>query len=314
MTGNRALQLSTAYAVCRGITRSQAKNFYYGFLVLPQRKRNALCAVYAFMRHADDISDDAGLSPAFRREKLSGWMQALHDAVQGNPTDDPVLYALADTQRNFEVPLDWLDKLVHGTLMDVSEPEGSGRWTAGPSGGAGSATLARTALSFRTFEDLYQYCYHVASVVGLVSIRIFGYRDPKAERLAEQLGVAFQLTNILRDVKEDAAMSRVYLPERDMETFGLGVDDLMRGVKIEQLRPVLQMEAERALEYYNSATELIPLVEDDSQPALWALAEIYRRLLQKIIDLNYNVLEQRVRLTTAEKLNVLAQGFLRRLT
>jgi phytoene synthase len=307
------LQLSTAYGICRHITRTQAKNFYYAFLVLPRRKRNALCAVYAFMRHADDISDDEKVPVPVRRDKLSGLLEGLHRAVDGQPTDDPVLYALAHTQKAYEVPMEWLDKLVYGTMMDLhDEPAPGARSVASASGG--TAVLEKRILTFPTFEDLYAYCYHVASVVGLVCIKIFGYRDPKAEKLAERTGIAFQLTNIIRDVKEDAEMSRVYLPEGDLKTFGVTPEDVVARPSLDRLQPVLQLEGERALVYYQSAQELITLVNDDSQPALWVLVEIYRQLMEKIAAKNYDVFTERVRLTTREKLRVLRKGFIRRLT
>lgn len=312
------LQLSTAYGVCRHITRTQAKNFYWAFLVLPRRKRNALCAVYAFMRHADDISDDESVPVLVRREKLSSLLEGFHRAVDGKPTDDPVLFALAHTQKAYDVPMEWLDKLVYGTMMDLQdEVEGEDvkiTTLRSAQDGLPTAVATKRILTFRSFEDLYAYCYHVASVVGLVCIKIFGYRDPKAEKLAERTGIAFQLTNILRDVKEDAGMGRVYLPERDLQTFGIKVDDVIAWPALEQLRPVLQLEGERALVYYQSAKELIGLIDDDSQPALWALVEIYRQLMEKIASRNYDVFSERVRLTTREKLRVLRKGLIRRLT
>jgi phytoene synthase len=298
------LQLRAAYAVCRHIARSAAKNFYYGFLVLPARKRSALCAVYAFMRHADDISDDPSLPIKERRAKLAAWMCALRRVVEGERTDDPVLMALADTQKTFNVPLDLLEKLVEGTAMDLPQP-GSERLGDAP---------ARARLHYETFEELYDYCYHVASVVGLVCIRIFGYRDPRAEQLAERTGVAFQLTNIIRDVKEDGRMGRVYLPDQDLQRFKVDATAINNGHAAALLRPVLEFEAERAREFYGSAEELIPLIDDDSQAALWTLVEIYHRLLDRIASRQYDVFSERVALSTAEKLGILARGFLRRLT
>ncbi len=299
------LQLRAAYGVCRHIARSAAKNFYYGFLVLPSPKRNALSAVYAFMRHADDISDDPAVPAQQRREKLDEWMNALRRVVAGERTDDPVLFALADSQKTFNIPLELLEKLVHGTAMDVPSQElpRKPHW-------------ARDAaqLQYDTFDQLYDYCYHVASVVGLVCIRIFGYRDPRAEKLAEQTGVAFQLTNIIRDVKEDAAMGRVYLPKEDLARFGVEAGSLTNGAAATLLRPVLEFEAERAREFYRAADELLPLIDEDSQPALWTLVEIYRRLLKRIAARNYDVFSERVRLSTAEKLAVLGKGFWKRLT
>jgi phytoene synthase len=294
------LQLRAAYSVCRHISRSAAKNFYYGFLVLPRRKRNALSAVYAFMRQADDISDDPSIAPEQRREKLDEWMNSLHRVVAGERTDDPVLFALADSQKTFNIPLELLEKLVRGTEMDVPKA------AANPSG-AGQPPQ----LQYETFDQLYDYCYHVASVVGLICIRIFGYRDPRAEKLAEETGVAFQLTNILRDVKEDAALGRVYLPREDFARFGLDVHALTNGSARESLRPVLEFEALRARGFYRAAEDLLPLIHEDSRRALWTLVEIYRRLLERIIARNYDVFSERVSLTTAEKLSVMARGFLR---
>jgi 15-cis-phytoene synthase len=299
------LQLRAAYGVCRHIARSAAKNFYYGFLVLPVHKRNALSAVYAFMRHADDISDDPSIPVQERRDKLDEWINALRRVVAGVPTDDPVLFALADSQKLYKIPIELLEKLVYGTAMDVPRPSVALK----PALGEGSMQL-----QYETFDQLYDYCYHVASVVGLICIRIFGYRDPRAEKLAEQTGVAFQLTNIIRDVKEDAEMGRVYLPREDMARFGVEVRSLANGTASAWLRPVLEFEADRAREFYRAADELLPLVDEESQPALWTLVEIYRRLLNRIAARNYDVFSERVRLSTAEKLAVLSTGFWKRLT
>ena len=289
------LQLRAAYSVCRHIARSAAKNFYYGFLLLPHRKRNALSAVYAFMRHADDLSDDPSIPAEQRRAKLDEWMDALRRVVAGERTDDPVLFALADSQKHFNIPLGLLEKLVHGTEMDVP--------------GAADGRLPQ--LQYESFDQLYDYCYHVASVVGLVCIRIFGYRDPRAEKLAEEVGVAFQLTNILRDVKEDAALGRVYLPREDFARFGVDVQALTNGSAPASLRPVMEFEALRARGYYRAADELLPLIDDDSRAALWTLVEIYRRLLERIIARDYDVFSERVSLSAAEKVRVMAKGFLR---
>ncbi len=299
------LQLRAAYGVCRHIARSAAKNFYYGFLVLPAPKRNALSAVYAFMRHADDISDDPSIPAQQRREKLDEWINALRRVIAGEPTDDPVLFALADSQKLYKIPIELLEKLVHGTTMDIPQQGVAPKSAPGTDPGQ---------LQYDTFDQLYDYCYHVASVVGLICIRIFGYRDPRAEKLAEQTGVAFQLTNIIRDVKEDAEMGRVYLPREDMARFEVEAGALTNGTAATSLRPVLEFEAGRAREFYRAADELLPLVDEESQPALWTLVEIYRRLLQRIADRNYDVFSERVRLGTGEKLAVLGKGFWKRLT
>jgi 15-cis-phytoene synthase len=295
-------QTAHAYAVCRGIARRSAKNFYYGFLVLPSEKRNAFCAVYAFMRHADDISDDAALASEQKRQRLNQWLDAANQVFSGKATDDPVLLALADAQSRFKIPVLLFEKLVYGTSLDLEIPQTSG----GP------------ALVCRTFEELQRYCYFVASVVGLVCIRIFGYQDSKAELLAEDCGLAFQLTNIIRDVKEDAGLGRIYLPEEDLVRFGLlpaqlAPEKLNGGPEAMQLKPVLEFEAERAKRYYGSAKWLMELIEEDSRPALWVLVEIYSRLLNKIAERNYDVFTERVQLSLWEKLRVLSRGFLLRI-
>ena len=294
-------QLDMAYAVCRGIARSQAKNFYYGFLVLPKRKRQALSAVYAFMRRCDDISDDPQLSINDRRLRLDAWVDAFHAAQAGFPTDDPILIALTDAQRRYHIPLGLLDGLAFGTAMDVQEEAPA------------STPAAGMNIQYRTFQELQRYCYHVASVVGLVCIRIFGYTDPAAEPLAEKCGLAFQLTNIIRDVKEDAGLGRVYLPEEDLQQFGISPGELTGAPDLVRMRPLLEMEAQRALENYRAGEELLPLISEDSQPALWVLVTIYRSLLEKIARLNYDVFSRRVALTTREKLMILSKGFLKRI-
>lgn len=292
-------QVAVAYSVCRSITRSEAKNFYYAFLVLPEAKRQALCAVYAYMRRCDDIADDTKL-PAFeRRQRLEAWLDAFHRSESGHPTDDPVLLALTDTQRRFKIPVELLDQLAFGTGMDIQDGE--------------SPAAGELQVLYQTFADLRLYCYRVASVVGLVCIRIFGYRDPAAEALAENLGLAFQLTNIIRDIQEDAAMGRIYLPAEDLARFEITPAELRQREIPERLRWLLAAEADRAREYYTSARELIQLIDEDSQPALWVLVTIYRRLLEKISDRKYDVFGKKISLTVREKVTILGKGLVKRL-
>jgi phytoene synthase len=289
--------------VCRGVARRAAKNFYYGFLVLPSEKRNALCAVYAFMRHADDLSDDPALEVAQKKDRLRDWLNAAMQVFAGHPTDDPVLMALADAQKKFSIPIELFEKLVYGTSLDLEIPQ---------------ASAEAPAILCSTFEDLKQYCYYVASVVGLVCIHIFGYEDAKAELLAEDCGLAFQLTNIIRDVKEDAAMGRIYIPEIDLALVGLTAENFTSAAladpeRAHQVRPALEHEADRARQYYQSGKWLMELVAEDSRGALWVLVEIYSRLLKKITERKYDVFTERVSLSTWEKLRVLARGFVLRI-
>ncbi|MBV9144556.1 MAG: phytoene/squalene synthase family protein [Acidobacteria bacterium] len=305
-------RLQNAYAVCRNIARREARNFYYSFLALPLPKRNALSAVYAFMRHADDLSDNQSLSSVERKRQLDAWLRDWRDAQSGSPTDNPVFIAVLDTQQRFQIPAELLEQLVAGTSMDLEHPLEE---MSSPSREAGGTALASVVRVHRTFNDLYRYCYLVASVVGLVCIRIYGYKDPRAELLAERCGIAFQLTNIIRDIKEDAAMGRVYLPEEDLSRFGLTASDFLEdeGRRLEpaRLQKLLEFESQRARQYYDSAAELIPMIDRDSRPALWVIVTIYRRLLEKIATRNYDVLHGRVKLSSGEKLGILARGIMK---
>jgi 15-cis-phytoene synthase len=288
--------IAEAYAVCRAIAQREAKNFYYSFRVLPEHKRNAMCAVYAFMRRADDISDDESVSVAVRREVMSEWLEAWRAARLSGISDDPVFLALNDTQKRFAIPDALLEDLVRGTTMDL-EPRSQ------------SADELQT---FATFDELYRYCYLVASVVGLVCIRIFGYTDPRAEKLAEETGVAFQLTNILRDVKEDAERGRIYLPLDLLREFGVSVERvkmLASGAVMEtNERAMLRALGTRAEEYYSSAGRLLPLIDADSRAALWVLVRIYHGLLLRISKADSDVFTERISVSTPKKLTILAQG------
>lgn len=248
------------------------------------------------MRKADDLSDDESMPRQQRRIALAGWLKDWHDAHAGAPTNDPVFVALRDAMQRFTIPLALLDELVSGTTMDLehtgSEPD-----------------------TYATFADLYRYCYLVASVVGLVCIRIFGYSDPRAEKLAEETGVAFQLTNILRDVQEDAERRRVYLPLDELAAHGVTVDVLTHrtagAAPNAQERALLAALAERAENYYQSAKRLLPLIDRESRPALWVLVTIYHGLLKRIRNANYDVFSERASVPTVQKLAILAVGMAR---
>jgi 15-cis-phytoene synthase len=288
--------ISEAYAACSSIAQREAKNFYYAFRVLPRHKRNAMCAVYAFMRRADDISDDESISIGERRNTMQQWLTGWRAARNGAVTNDPIFVALNDTQRRFNIPDSLLEELVQGTSMDL-EPQ---------------PTTASDFQTYATFDELYRYCYLVASVVGLVCIRIFGYSDPRAEKLAEETGVAFQLTNILRDVKEDLERGRIYLPLDLLNEFGVSVDRLKALVNGANIAPkeraMLAALASRAEQYYGSAQRLLPLIDRDSRAALWVLVCIYHELLKKIAGSGNDVLANRVSVPTRQKLWILTQG------
>jgi phytoene synthase len=292
-----ALTLDRAYATCREIARREAKNFYYAFLALPEPRRNAICAIYAFMRKADDLADDESVPRDERRQQLAAWLDAWHNVVRGGDSSDPVFIAVQDAITQFRIPPCLLDELVAGTAMDLDH----------------AATDAPD--TYATFADLYRYCYLVASVVGLVCIRIFGYSDPSAEKLAEETGIAFQLTNILRDVAEDAARNRVYLPLEDLARHGVSLESLLHrrvgAPPTENERVLLAGVAQRAEAYYESARKLLPLIDRESRPALWVLVRIYYRLLIRIRRSGYDVFSRRISVPTFLKLEILAVGMAR---
>lgn len=289
--------LARAYEECRAISKREAKNFYYAFVALPRPRRNAICAIYAFMRQADDLSDDESIPRDERRGRLDAWLSQWRSVCQGGGSSNLVFIAVRDAVERFKIPLSLLDELVAGVTMDL-EHEVSGE----PD-------------TYATFADLYHYCYLVASVVGLVCIRIFGYSDPRAEKLAEETGIAFQLTNILRDVAEDAARNRVYLPLEDLAAHGVTLDWLLhRAVAAEPTaseRALLRSMAGRAQTYYQSAVKLLPLIDRESRPALRVLVSIYHALLKRIERADYEVFTQRISVPTAQKLSILAGGLMR---
>lgn len=278
-------RLAESYAHCARIARARAKNFYYSFLVLPEEKRLAMCAIYAFMRECDDRSDEAGAS----LEHIARWRAEMERTLAGRPADHAVWPAFQDVVRKYHIPAQYFHEMIDGVSSDL-EPR-----------------------TVETFEELYRYCYLVASVVGLTTIHIFGFDDPRALGLAEQCGIAFQLTNIIRDVREDASSGRVYLPAEDLARFGVTPEELAASVTTPEIRQLLEFEAARARAYYERSRPLIAMMEEDSQPALWALIEIYSGLLRRIAERGYDVMPKRIALSTSEKLGVLGRAWLRRL-
>ena len=291
------MAINKAYAVCRSIARREAKNFYYAFIALPTARRNAMCAVYAFMRRADDLADDESFSVAERRVHLNEWLGKWRAACEGAATQDPVFLAVRDATERFAIPLSLLDELVAGVTMDLDRGD-----TGAPD-------------TYATFADLYRYCYLVASVVGLVCIRIFGYKDERAERFAEETGIAFQLTNILRDVAEDAERNRVYLPLEDLAAHGVSVESLLDRAAgappTANERALLETIAQRAEYYYRSAEALLPFIDRESRPALKVLVAVYHALLKRIERADYDVFSRRAAVPLRRKLAILAVGLTR---
>jgi|SRR5579883_14985 squalene synthase HpnC len=294
------VDIAASYSQCHHIARSAHSSFYPAFFLLPKPKRDGIVALYAFMRLIDDVSDE-GEDVAAKQRGLARWRAALDAAVtgqtqvfDGNATRSlnrdilygqrEVLPALVDTMRRFQMPGRYLHDLISGAEMDLTVQE------------------------YPTFERLKEYCYRVAGTVGLTCTHIFGFRDPKALDLAEKLGLAFQLTNILRDVKEDFLLGRVYLPDEDLQRFAVTKADLGRGEATLGVRELLRFEADRAWNLYEEGAQLLGLIDEDSRGTLWLLVHTYSALLARIESLDFAVFGERVRLSTPEKMMLMAKA------
>jgi len=274
--------LDESYAFCRKVARQRAKNFYYSFVLLPHEQRNAMCALYAFMRYCDDLSDEPGGS----RDAMTRWRGALVDALAGKFDSYAAWPALYDTVERYHIPHEYLFQMIEGVTSDL-DPR-----------------------ALQTFDELYRYCYQVASVVGLCTIHILGFSSPEAPALAEKCGVAFQLTNILRDIREDAARGRVYLPAEDLQRFNVNPDELCDRPPDGAFTQLMEFEATRARSYYRESQPLVALVDPRGRPALRALIGIYLRLLTRIEEQHFDVYTRRVSLSAAEKCWIVLRSWL----
>ncbi|MSQ13042.1 MAG: squalene synthase HpnD [Dehalococcoidia bacterium] len=271
----------SAYAHCQEITRAAAKNFYYAFITLPKPQRLAIYAVYAFCRLCDDIADEQ--LPLEQKVLLLGEVRGdLAGAYQGR-VSGPVFTALADAVGKYHVPQQHLDDIVSGVEMDL------------------------TVVRYQTFEELCAYCYRVASAVGLICTRIFGGMDPTMEPLAADLGLAMQLTNIMRDIPEDAARGRIYVPLDELRRFGYTEQQLVAGEFNEAFVALMRFQAERARGYFASGMRLVPMLPWRSRACPAVLGRLYSRVLDRIEERGYNVFLGRMRLSSREKL-LLALG------
>ena len=280
------MTLAESYQYCERVARTRAKNFYYSFVLLSAVQRRAMCAVYAYMRYCDDLSDDE--SNIDRAGSIAKWRADLQQALSGDGLPrHPVWPAFHDTVERFQIPHQYFYDMIEGVSSDL-EPR-----------------------RLQTFHELYGYCYQVASVVGLTIIHIFGFESAEALVMAEKCGIAFQLTNILRDVKEDVGLNRVYLPAEDLSRFGVMEAELTAAQPSAAFLDLMRFEAARARTYYNESRPLLGLVHKRSRSSLWALIEIYSRLLDRIETAGFDVLTQRVRLSSAEKAGIVLKGLLR---
>jgi phytoene synthase len=270
MTG-AVLDLGASYRFCEQIARREARNFYVAFLMLPRPQRRSMCALYGFMRHTDDLADGSG-DPRKKLAALKQWRVELDASLAGEPASWDGLPALADTVARHRIPCQLLHDVIDGVAMDQDPRE------------------------YANYTELVDYCYHVASVVGICCIHIWGYKSEggMAERLAGSCGVALQLTNILRDIGEDARLGRIYLPRDEMARFGVDLVDLLARHPTTRLRDLLAFQADRAYQLYDQARGLVPLVQPVGRPVLLTIMGIYRALLDEIARRDYNVLEQRI--------------------
>jgi squalene synthase HpnC len=272
-------RVSASYAECVRIAKESRSSFYLAFFGLRKEKRNALCALYAFMRLVDNVSDEPGDLDS-KRDGLACWRAMLDDAIAGRTAANAILPALADTIARFQIPSRYFHDLILGAEMDL------------------------TVSSYATFDRLSEYCYRVAGTVGLTCLHVFGFRDPKAPDLAERLGLAFQLTNIIRDVRSDLEMDRVYLPQEDLDRFGI-TEAQLSGPLTSQLQELLEFEADRAWLFYREGASLVDRVDADSRATLWALIRTYSSLLARIEENDFDVFSSRVSLSSADKIQYL---------
>ncbi len=299
-SGQSAMSPAASYEDCHRIAREAHSNFYPAFFLLPKQKRDGIVALYAFMRLIDDVSDE-GADLAAKQRGLAKWRAALDDALTGQEqlfdgtaplaapasaglTGSEVLPALVDTIRLFKMPPRYLHDLISGAEMDL------------------------TIQTYPTFERLKEYCYRVAGTVGLTCTHIFGFTDPRALELSEKLGLAFQLTNIIRDIHEDSGLGRVYLPEEDLQRYNVTAADFGNSEATLGVRELLRFEADRAWKLYEEGAPLISLIEEDSRGTLWLLVQTYSALLARIESVDFAVFGERVRLSKPEKMMLIAKA------
>lgn len=285
-------ELIKSFARCRQIARKTGTNFYYSFLLLPRARRRAMCALYAFLRLTDDLGDSEPpiLGPADgkqRRAALDRWRTSLERSLEGH-FDHPILPAVADTLVRYAIPREYLHAVIDGVMMDLHEP------------------------SYETFADLEVYCHRVAGVVGLACLHIWGFADLRALALARRCGLAFQLTNILRDLEEDSLRGRIYLPREDLRRFGYTEDDLRHRVYDPRFRALMRFEITRAEHCYAEAAELSGYLQGGGRAMFGAMFDTYASLLAEIKRRDGDVFSQRVRLSSWRKLRIAASWLLAR--
>lgn len=272
------MSLQESYAACRAITKERAKNFYYGIKLLPEERFDSLCAAYAFFRISDDLSDDDAILD--KDQRLAHWKALVRESAE-NATQHPILPAFYDSVRKYAIPHHLFEELLDGTTSDL------------------------TVTRYPSFQDTYRYCYQVASTVGLVCLHVFGFdHSPEALAQAEARGIAFQLTNILRDVAEDAERGRIYLPLEDLRRFGVSEGEFLAGEPTPGMEALLAFEIARAKEYYEASAPLLDRVNKESRASLEGMTNIYRALLSKVESMGTRVFKERAKLSKMEKVSL----------
>lgn len=277
-------QLADSYRHCKRISRRAASSFYWSFSLLPREQRDAMYAIYAFSRHTDDLGDCLAATDV-RRANLEAWRESLAHALRGT-FDDPSWPAVVDTIQRFSIPPDCLYEVIDGVAMDLVPPD------------------------YESFQDLRRYCYRVASAVGLACIHIWGFNDERSLQLAQTCGVAFQMTNILRDLREDAVRGRVYLPREELTHFGYSVRDIEEGTIDARLRAMMQFQIDRTERLYQEVTPLASMIAPRSRYAFLAMFATYRALLAEIKRRDGDVFSRPVRLSYGKRLRIIGSALL----
>jgi phytoene synthase len=274
--------LFDSYRYCEQIARREAGNFYHAFRVLPRSQRKAMCALYAFLRLTDDLGDGPG-SASEKRDLLVDWRQRFERCLIDDYSH-PLHRAFHDTVRNHGIPIQYLQDVIDGVEMDLN------------------------IMRYQTFTDLYRYCYRVASAVGLACIHIWGFEDERAKEYAESAGIAFQLTNILRDLGEDSHRGRVYIPLEDLDRFDYPVEKLTQGTRDECFRSLMRFQIERARHYYDISQPLASLLPPAGRAVFVVMTCTYRGLLDAIEHRDYDVFSRRVSLSHWRKFALVVQA------
>ena len=286
------VHLKSAYATCRAITRKHAKTFYMATRFLPNHKQRGIFAIYSLCRYVDDLVDEAEdlvkdevVEYGDIKSRLDGWKRKLQDTYDGKSFDNPILIAFSDVLRRYHIPIEMPFELMEGVCMDLYKKR------------------------YESFDEIYDYSFKVASIVGLMTSQVFGYESKEALGYAVDLGIAMQLTNILRDVGEDLTKDRIYLPQEDLNKFNVSEDELFNHRLSEPVKELLAYQIDRARRYYKRSDKGISMLSEDSRLPVYLARHNYSRILDKIEQNNYNVFGLRAYLNTTEKLSIIPQVF-----